>query len=243
MKRPFKNLLKRPRLLMALNLLLGVPLWLLLSSDLTLANNLANYLLPPLIAVFGLISLRNLRRSRQPTDFPRSRLAPILSCLPSITGGVPSILLAIIAILPPVVFVVMLGGMFAVSENLNKTVIQEAPSPDGWKTAEVWFYPVGAYTGGSGRIAVKLRYRYVPLLRREVYNLSNSYEADGESQEYLTWLDNDTIQLAEEEEPLAVGQVDWHLPWFIAVPVEFGSMLPKIATELLREFGPSFPPD
>jgi hypothetical protein len=228
----------RPYLLLGVNLLLGLVLWLGITSDLEWTSDVVNYLFPPAVALLALISWRRLRRSRPNSSGKRAQLWQDLCFAPSFAGGVPYLILMLVALVPPILFATLLGGMFSLSEHLNAVVIQEAQSPDGNKTAVVTFYPVGAYSGGSGRITVELHYRYVPFVQRSVYYLPASYEAYGDPQEYVTWLDGDTLQLLEENEPLAVGRVDWHLPWFIAVPVELGPHLPRIVTELIRAYGP-----
>lgn len=242
MEAPTKPLLDRPdrrvRWIIVLNLVLGVLLWIALCSDLELASTLANVLLPPIIGLIGVVSLRALWRHFRTRSSRRERLIPLLSCVPAIIGGIPYVLLALVAIIPPIVFAVILGGMFALSENVNRSIIQEAQSPDGWKTAEVWFYPVGAYSGGNGRIEVDLRYHYMPFVRREVYYLSDSYRADNSPQEYVSWLDDDTLRLLEEARPLAVGRVKWHLSWMVTLPIAFVSLLPRVLPELLREYAP-----
>jgi hypothetical protein len=203
------------RTLMGFNLLLGLLLWIGLCSDLALSSQWANYLLPPLIGLLGVISLRRMRRGNRSGLSRRARLTQIMSCLPGIAGGIPSIILAIIAFIPPILFVTILGGLFSLSEQANATVIQQSESPDGHKTAKVIFYPVGAYSGGNGRITVHLRYPNMPLIQRDVYYLPDSYEADGSPQEYVTWMDEDTLLISEEGIALDVGHVQWEFPWFV----------------------------
>lgn len=204
----------RTRALMGFNLLLGLLLWIGLCSDLALSSRLANYLLPPLIGLLGVISLRHLRRGASSGLPRRAKVAQILSCLPGIAGGIPSIILAIVALVPPILFVTILGGMFSLSEQANATVIQQSESPDGRKMAEVIFYPVGAYSGGNGRIAVHLKYHNIPFIQRDVYSLSDSYEADGGPQEYVMWTDENMLFMSEEGITLDVKQVKWNPPWF-----------------------------
>lgn len=61
-----------------------------------------------------------------------------------------------------------LGGLFAFDELAGEKQIQQIESPDGRLTADVYFRGVGAYSGGNGRVDVRIRDRFVPFLERDV---------------------------------------------------------------------------
>ncbi len=232
----------RSYLLMGVNLLLGLVLWLGLVSDLSWASDLVNYLFPPFVALLALISWQLLRHTR-PGGGKRAWLWQGISFLPSLAGGLPYIVLTVVAFVPPILFVTMLGGMFALGEHLEAVVIQEAQSPDGNKTAVVTFYPVGAYGGGNGHITVDLRYPGLPGVRRNVYYLDDSYEADDEPQAYVAWLDERTLHMSEEDVSVDVGQIQWQWPGFIQLSAAIALALPQLVREFysLPEL-PSFSP-
>ena len=85
-----------------------------------------------------------------------------------------------------------LGAFFAASEIAGETEIQRAISSDGTRIAYVYFRGVGAYSGGNGRIFVRVRHQILPLLERDVFYLPRSY-ADENSTNYLEWRDNNTL--------------------------------------------------
>jgi hypothetical protein len=227
---------------MGVNVLLGLVLWLGLISDLAWASSAANYLFPPLVALLALISWRILRR-RRPGGGKRAWLWQGLGFAPSLAGGLPYIVLTVVAFIPPILFVTIMGGLFSVGEHLGAVVIQEAPSPDANKTAVVTFYPVGAYGGGYGHITVDLRLRGLPGVRRNVYYLDDTYEADGDPQAYVTWLDGHTLHMSEEDVAVDVEQIQWQWPGFIQLSAAIAVMLPQLVREFysLPEL-PSFSP-
>lgn len=107
----------------------------------------------------------------------------------------------------------------------------------------VTFYPVGAYGGGNGHIAVDLRYRGLPGVRRNVYYLDATYEADDEPQAYVAWLDEHTLHMSEQDLAVDVGQIQWQWSGFIQLSAAIALALPQLVREFysLPEL-PSFSP-
>jgi hypothetical protein len=220
-----------PYLLIGVNLPLGLVLWLGLISDLSWTSDLVNTLFPPLVGLLAFVSWP-LWRYLRPGGGKRAWLWQGLVLAPSLAGGLPYVILGIVALIPPILFVTMMSGMFMLGEQINAVVIQEAPSPAGDKTAVVTFYGVGAYGGGNGHISVDIRYPYLPFVRRDVYYLDDSYEADGEPQAYVTWLDERTLHMSEEDVSVDVGSIHWQVPGFIQLAGAIAFVLPQ----LVREF-------
>lgn len=80
-------------------------------------------------------------------------------------------------------------------------------------------------------------------MRRHVYYLDDSYEANDEPQAYVAWLDERTLHMSEEDVSVDVGQIQWQLPGFIQLSGAIALVLPQ----LMREFYslpelPSFSP-
>ena len=223
---------KRPYLLVGINLLLGLVLWFGLVSDFAWAGYLTNYLFPPLVALVVLASWRRLRRNRPQDGGKRTWLRQGIFFAPSLAGGLPYIILMIVAFIPPILFVTIMGGMFSLGEHLSAVVIQEAESPDGNKTAVVTLLPVGAYGGGFGHIIVELKYPYLPLVRRHVYYLDDSYEVTGDPQEYVSWIDEHTLHMSEEDVSVDVGRIHWQWPGFVQLAGAMAYVVPL----LFREF-------
>ena len=67
------------------------------------------------------------------------------------------------------------------------------------------FFGVGAYTGGNGHIYVRVKYRCFPIVERDIYYVDESF-ADEETDDYLYWLDDDTLYISETEEEVEVGR-------------------------------------
>jgi hypothetical protein len=208
-------------LLLAINLLLGLSLWLSFCTDYGWANVWANLLFPPLVGIFGLVCLLA-RRTNTPSSPRRWRL---ICCLPSVLGGLPYLVLLIFALLPPF----LLATLFWLDEQSNATRIQQVSSPDGTKIAEVYFLPVGAYSGGNGRIEIHLKYRWIPFLKRDIYYLPTS-DADTDTHDYIVWRDNSTITVSETHDQIQIEAVRWRVPPIISVPWRAARMLARVTS-------------
>lgn len=124
-----------------INLLVGLFLWFLFSTDYSLIGNLPDMLFPPLSAFVALASIAFVK-----TYIKECGFLITLVHLPSLIGGGLYILIALVLLVPPFT----LGAIFTASEIANEIEIQRALSPDGSRTAYVYFRGVGAYSGGSG---------------------------------------------------------------------------------------------
>lgn len=111
-----------------------------------------------------------------------------------------------------------LGALFAVSEIAGETQIQRVTSPDGTRSAYVYFRGVGAYSGGNGRIYVRVRHQILPFLERDIFYLGRSYASD-DSTNYLEWQDNNTIYIPEIKREVPVGTIRAEIPQIFAVPI------------------------
>jgi len=191
------------------NLALGLILWFQLCTDFVWENLWLDLAYAPVVGIIGTTILLASRKLPMVSKWLR-----YVCCLPAVAGGLPAALLRIGIFIPPLT----LGGMFWLDEQIGKTQIQAAVSPDGTRTAEVYFRGVGAYAGGNGRIEVYLKYNWLPFMKRYVYYLGKSY-ADEETTNYLSWHDNDTIYLSEKGEYVSVRGLQLRPPWMITLPI------------------------
>ena len=192
------------------NLTLGTILWLLHSTGFSLAGTIADLVFPPLVGIVGLVSLVALRKAPGKT----LKIVGRLFCLPSIIGGGLYVLSAVLFFVPPFT----LGAMFNLSEIRNETRIQSAVSPDGTKTASVYFRPVGAYSGGNGKIYVRFKYHLFPVVEREVFFLRVS-QANKNTANYLQWSGNDSLFVPEVNQQIPLPKVRLRTPPEIQFPV------------------------
>lgn len=201
------------KLVLVTNLILGIFLWLLDSSDLSLRGTEWDIVFPPLIFVIALITILTM-----PND--QSRSISRLAYLPSFLGGGMHVLIGLIMIFPPFT----LAFLFGLDEFKNEVQIQQISSPSNTKIAEVYFRPVGAYSGGSGRLYVKVVNKSVPFVERDILYLRVSH-ADENTENYLKWIDNDTLFISEIAENISVGGIKFETPYAIAVPINIGRFL------------------
>ncbi len=97
-----------------------------------------------------------------------------------------------------------LGIIFTLAEIKSEKLIQRAVSPDGTRMAEVSFRGGGPYSAGNGRILVRVRHRFFPLVEREVYFLPVS-RAEENTRDYLAWKDDYTLYLREKGHEVRLG--------------------------------------
>ena len=192
------------------NFALGLLLWFGYFTDYSVVGTWPDLLLPPVVGLVGLFSWRSAKN----VSSEAMRRIHKLSSLPSIIGGCLPVLLAVIMLIPPFT----LGFLFALEEIKGETRIHRVVSPDGWRLAEAYFRPVGAYSGGNGRIQVRVRYSLFPLVERDVYHLRRSY-ASKKTKHYLYWVDSDTLYISEKEQQLELGRLGFELPSFLAFPL------------------------
>jgi hypothetical protein len=192
------------------NLCLGVVLWFFYFTDYSWSGTIPDIVFPPVVAVISFVSLLAARNARNRSLSRAARLA----CLPPLIGGGSYVLMAALLLMPPFT----LGALFTIDEISNEKLIQEAPSPDGTRVAEVYFRGVGAYASGNGRIYVRVKHRLLPFVERDVYHLHGSH-VDQDTTDYLSWSDSDALYIPETHEQVAVGMIGFQIPSVFAIPV------------------------
>ncbi len=87
---------------------------------------------------------------------------------------------------------------------------------------------VGAYAGGNGRVFVSVRYRWLPLVERDVFEVSRSF-ATKDTHEYVTWEGPDTLRIVGEPEgtfanqEIRVGLLAFRTPIVFSLPARIVS--------------------
>ncbi|HML40874.1 MAG TPA: hypothetical protein PKD23_09335 [Bellilinea sp.] len=169
----------------------GFFMLLLYASNLSFTGLWADYLLPPVLGLCGLIlTIFRLVKLRSLKD---QSLALIGGAPPIIMGCLP-LVLTMVMLIPPFTLAII----FMADEIFNETEIQRAVSPDGTQVVRVTFRGVGAYSGGNGRVSVNVFTHYFPILEREVYYNGSSLASEDESN-VVTWLDNQTLLISENQ--------------------------------------------
>lgn len=194
--------------LVAINVIVGSFLWFLFSTDYSLTGTIPDILYPPIAGIIAVLSLAIIKTSNR-----WQRLLITVVHLPSIIGGGLYILIVLVMLIPPFT----LATIFTVSEIADETQIQRATSPDGTRAAYVYFRGVGAYSGGNGRMFVRVRHQMLPFLERDIFYLSRSYASE-DSTNYLEWQDNNTIYIPEIKREISVGVIRAEIPQVIALP-------------------------
>lgn len=185
------------------NLLLAVVLWIGAFTNYSLANNGADLLFAPAVALVAMLTLL-LIAARGPAGAAR-RFTTAL-CLPGLVSGLFPVVVTIVT--SPFF---LLGFLFAFAEMQDESLIQRAVSPDGRHVAEVYFRPVGAYAGGNGRIFVRVKNRLVPWVEKDVYYLGRSH-AGPETNDYVAWLADRTLFVSEAQQEVKTSPVRFRLP-------------------------------
>lgn len=197
---------KQWKFALGINFLLGVALWIGLFTDVSLRGTISDILFPPVVAIIAIGTIQII-----PSEWKRiSKIGLSLSYI----GGCLFLLIGCIMLIPPFT----LGFLFGISEITSEVRIQQIASPDDMRLAEVYFRPVGAYSGGSGRIYVRIRNRFLPFVERDIYYLRVSH-ADENTKNYVKWNDNNTLYISETNEQLSIGKVKSDLPTLAIVPL------------------------
>ncbi len=209
------------KVLVTVNLILGLFLWFLFSTDYSLVGTIPDILFPPIVGMIAVVSL-----AVSKTSGKRKRLLVTLLHLPSIIGGGLYILTVLLMLVPPFT----LGAFFAISEIMGETEIQRAVSPDGARTAYVYFRGVGAYSGGNGRIFVRVKRRMLPFLERDIFYLPRSYASE-DSANYVEWRNNNVLYISETKQEISVGIIETEIPQVIALPYNIFRILLAMAEQ------------
>jgi len=199
-----------------LNLYLGIMLWIGYCTDYSWAGSIADYCFAPGVALVAVASLMWIWKGTT----NRARHLCRLACMPSLIGGGMALLLMVVMLCPPFT----LGFIFALQEINSEKHIQSAPSPNNSLVANVYFRGVGAYASGRGRTEIRVRHRWLPLLERDLSNVSRSYADDNDS-DYLYWRDNNTLVITGEpsmnthiDREFEVGLVHYTIPIIFTMP-------------------------
>jgi hypothetical protein len=185
------------RKLIYINIILGVVLWFGYCTDYSLPGTIPDIISPIIVAVVGLISFMIFISDKG------FSVIGITSSLISLIGGGLFVLLIIVSLIFP----------FWLWEVAGEVQVQEVESPNGLSVATVYFRPVGAYTGGNGRIFIRVKYRWFPLVERDVYAAKTFEEPN--NYDFIEWLDNTTILAKEKNEIVKIGVIKFQLPLFI----------------------------
>jgi len=206
----------------AVILALGVLLWFLSFTNYSLVGSWPDVIFPAAVGLTAFISLA----VALPRTEGRVRVLTAAAHLPALLGGGLFVLSTLLMFVPPFT----LGGLFAFHELAGEKQIQQIKSPDGRLSADVYFRGVGAYSGGNGRVDVRIRDRFVPFLERDVYYLGRSLASETSS-DYVSWLDNRTLRISETGETVDVRGVKTEVPTIVAIPWVLIRMLVEAAQE------------
>ena len=206
----------------AVILALGVLLWFLSFTNYSLLGSWTDLIFPVAVGLAAFISLA----VALPRTVGRGRVLTAAAHLPALLGGGLFVLSTLLMFVPPFT----LGGLFAFDELAGEKQIQQIESPDRRLTADVYFRGVGAYSGGNGRVDVRIRDRFVPFLERDVYYLGRSLASETSS-DYVSWLDNRTLKISETGETVDVRGVKTGAPAIVVIPAVLIRMLIEAAQE------------
>lgn len=203
-------------------LALGVLFWFLSFTNYSLVGSWPDVIFPVAVGLAAFISLA----VALPRTEGRARVVTAVVHLPALLGGGLFVLSTLLMFVPPFT----LGGLFGFDELAREKQIQQIESPDRRLTADVYFRGVGAYSGGNGRVDVRIRDRFDPFLERDVYYLSRSLASETSSN-YVSWLDNRTLKISETGETVDVRGVKTEVPTIVAIPVVLIGMVIQAAQE------------
>src|SRR5438552_2354016 len=155
-------------------------LWFCDWTDYSLPGTWADWALPVVGIVAAVVALRASRSIGTPALRSAVRIAAVLTLL---EGSVPVAAAALMAIVSPAG--IMLVAFYPAGEEQTSVAV----SPDGLRVAEEYYNGGGLL--GDGVMSVRVKYRLMPLLERDVYR--GIYVGS----EHVTWEDNDTLHVPD----------------------------------------------
>lgn len=194
------------KLVLGINLLIGIALWFGFFTDVSLRGTIPDILFPPVVAILATTTITIIPEEKKKLDK--------FIFIPSLLGGYLYIITGCVLLVPPFT----LGFLFGASEIASEVLIEETPSPSNDLVANVYFRPVGAYTSGSGRIYVRISNKYMSFLERDVY-AGKTYSASAKSINYIKWLDEKTLYINETNELISIGKIEFEMPAIAIVPI------------------------
>ena len=170
-------------------------------TDYSLAGVWADYLLPIVGIVGGGMALR----ASKFVPRPAIRIAAKVVAVATLVEGIATVLVAAI------IAIMSFGGiMLAASAMLGEEQISAVVSPDGTRVAEEYYIGGGALS--AGMLVVRVKYRLMPLLERDIYRGGST------SSEHVAWEDNDTLYIPGADKRIRIGLIRAEL----ATPIQLG---------------------
>lgn len=191
------------RTISAINLALGILLWIGYLTDLSLAGTVADWVFPLLVGVLAYYTF-----FAAPYYAPADMRASVRrACIPSLAGGIAFVLAAVLMLVPPFTFDTL--EYFAGTAIEHR--IESAVSPGGSYTAEAALRGMGALPGQQGELIVRVKPRLFPIIERDlaVYRVRFT---DERVPAYLSWKDARRIEFAALGQVWDAGQVLLALP-------------------------------
>lgn len=211
------------KIVVGVNLSMGVLLWFFYLTDFSIAGILADILFPPLTFVAGLVAL--MVGGSAATRASR-RWARVL-CIPSLLGGLSYLVMASIVFMPPR----MMAGGFILNELAGERLVQEVASPDQTRVAQVYYRPAGVFIAESGTIIVRVKYQLLPFVERDILRVRPTNESGDTASDYLSWKDSDTIE-TRERGLIKVGTIEGEFPQVIELPIRFLEISEQVRRQL-----------
>jgi hypothetical protein len=186
---------------LTISLIIGALLWFCDWTDYSLPGTWADLALP----IAGLVATFVALRASKSVLTPTIRTAAKIAALLTLVDVSMTILVAmVLAIMSP------FGAMYAAFSIGGEEQTSTAVSPDGTRIAEEYYEGGGLLSDGV--VTIRVKYRLMPLLERDVYR------GPSVTDEHVTWEDNDTLYVPGTGEQIRLGLVHAEL----APAVQYG---------------------
>lgn len=130
---------------------------------------------------------------------------------PGMIYGLLQLALLVLLILPPF----WLADIFLLGEELERSTVQQAVSPDGTKTALVSYKPSGAYTSGLGSVEVRLTYKNLPFIKRDLPGIGKTNSEESRT-DWVEWDGNSNLYYVGcGHESIDIGSVQFQMPFIL----------------------------
>lgn len=193
------------------NLFFGFIILLFLITNLEWNSKIANVIFPFIVFSFSIFSIKYAKK-----HFEKHQKRKILfsSFISFFVSGIYFVYYIICLTIGFLFF------LFSISEEQDKILIQRTFSPDKVYLCETYFYPVGAYASGNGKIRTYSINKFFPIVRKEVYYEYGTHlcfdENDRLSIDFVLWKDNNLILINKYNEiiEINISQIDFYITNF-----------------------------
>jgi len=172
-----------------INGVLGIVLLIGLYSDYEFSYQKFNAIFPALLLPVSFILLRKAIKSKQ-----LPILHKILAAIPLISG-IPYLIAVIVCVFPLTACTCVFAIHFTITGRSEPILLERKSSPNQYKQVETYYSYAGGDGASGGYVEVYVKYKYLPFVRRKIYERWNP-EGPDSFQDSIKWISDNQVQFS-----------------------------------------------